>query len=389
VNRLQEWWAAQPMLVEALRRGPAAQRHQRCREHDLRQRLVEFSRWAAQRGWSQLATAALLEVPARTLRHWQLDLRLETGVHALGRPVLRSARAARQSVLEVFQELGAGVGLPTLRSCFPDMARAELADLLRRYRRVLRRRYHETLHVLHWTTPGSVWAMDFTEAPGLIDGQFPYLLAVRDLASGQQLLWQPTLAASAQETISALALLFALYGPPLVLKSDNGSAFLAEATQALLGGAGVIPLYSPPYLPQYNGAIEAGIGSLKTRSERQAARRGHPGAWTLDDVVAAQAEANALARPRGDDRPSPEEAWAARRHLRASTRALFQMTLERLRDEERTKEGLATEGALSAAELRRIDREAIRRALVEHGLLLFSRRRIPLPIRKRKAAKIT
>jgi hypothetical protein len=242
---------------------------------------------------------------------------------------------------------------------------------------------------LHWTTAGSVWAMDFTEAPAPIDGRFPYLLAVRDLASGQQLLWQPTLAASAQETTAALALLFALYGPPLVLKSDNGSAFLAEATQALLGGAGVIPLYSPPYLPRYNGAIEAGIGSLKTRTERQAARHGDPGAWTLDDVAAAQAEANALARPRGDDQPSPEAAWAARRHLRASERALFQVTVERLRDEERTKEGLATEGALSAAQLRRIDREAIRRALVEHGLLLFSRRRIQLPIRKRKAAKIT
>jgi hypothetical protein len=46
-------------------------------------------------------------------------------------------------------------------------------------------------------------------APAPINGRFPYLLAVRDLASGQQLLWQPTLAASAQETTAALALLFA------------------------------------------------------------------------------------------------------------------------------------------------------------------------------------
>jgi transposase InsO family protein len=182
--------------------------------------------------------------------------------------------------------------------------------------------------------------------------------------------------------------LFVVHGAPLVLKSDNGPAFTAEATQALLASAGVIPLLSPPYTPRYNGAIEAGIGSLKTRTERHAARAGHAGDWSSDDVAAAQAEANALSRPHGADQPAPEQIWQARRRLSAVERVLFQATVARLRDQESARVGLATDGSPDTRKARRVERVAIRRALGEHGLLLFSRRRIPLPIRKRKTAII-
>jgi transposase InsO family protein len=303
--------------------------------------------------------------------------------------VLHSPRLLRQEVLELLEELGPGVGLPTLRECFPHLLRAELDDLLRRWRRLWRLRHSAILHVLEWTTPGSVWAMDFAEAPAPIDGAYPYLLAVRDLASCRQLLWLPTPAESAAETVNALASLFVRYGPPLVLKSDNGSAFIAEATQALLASAGVVPLFSPPYTPAYNGSAEAGIGSLKTRTERHAARCGRPGVWTLDDAAAAQAEANALAHRRGERGPTPDAAWSSRPRLTAADRVLFQATLARLRGEERARAGLATDGSPHATAERRAARIAIRRALGEHGYLLFSRRRIPLPIPRRKAARLT
>ncbi len=325
------------------------------------------------------------------------------GRHVLGeRRVLAIAAAAgmsgdpfapeegeRQEVLELLDELGPGVGLPTLRGCFPGLLRAELEDLLRRYRCVWRKRHEAVLHVLEWTVPGGVWAVDFAEAPAAIDGAYPYLLAVRDLASGRQLLWLPTTAQTAAEVVAALAPLFVLHGPPLVLKSDNGSAFIAEATQALLAGAGIIPLFSPAYTPQYNGAVEAGIGSLKTRTERHAARSGHPGVWMADDAAAAQAEANALAHPRGEQGPTPDASWSARRRLTAAERALFLATVARLRDEERARAGLATEGSPHSTAERRAARVAIRRALVEHGYLLFSRRRIPLPIPRRKADRLS
>jgi hypothetical protein len=38
------------------------------------------------------------------------------------------------------------------------LGRNEFDDLVRRYRRVWRLRYQQALHVLTWTTPGTVWA---------------------------------------------------------------------------------------------------------------------------------------------------------------------------------------------------------------------------------------
>ena len=38
----------------------------------------------------------------------------------------------------------------------------------------------------------------------------------------------------------------------------------------------VIVLYSPPYTPRYNGAVETGIGSLKTRAHLSASLRSGP-----------------------------------------------------------------------------------------------------------------
>src|SRR5207245_8901868 len=153
--------------------------------------------------------------------------------------------------------------------------------------------------------------------------------------------------------------------------------------------AEVIALFSPPYTPRYNGAIEAGIGSLKTRTEEHASRHGRAGQWTYDDVQAARLEANATARPRGSLGPSPDQAWTARRSLPVHDRALFGASLQRHRQQARLEQGYPTEEPLAVRDDRAIDRIAIRRALCEHGYLLFSRRRIPLPIRKKKVAEIT
>jgi transposase InsO family protein len=211
------------------------------------------------------------------------------------------------------------------------MARAEVGDVLQRYRRIYRKLHRQALHVLHWQVPGSVWAMDYAEAPSPIDGLYPYFLAVRDLTSGQQLLAQPVAHATADEALLALRSLFTIHGAPLVLKTDNGSPFCAGDTLNLLHHARVIPLFSPPYTLRYNGAIEAGIGSLKTRTDQQAARQGHPGHWTWDNLQAALLQANATARPHGLYGPTPDELWATRSLLSADGPARFHASLNRQR----------------------------------------------------------
>jgi putative transposase len=377
-----------------LNRRGFTQQPQRRREQALRGRIVTLSLGLEEMGYPLAARAQRLRLAPRTLRQWHYDWRRPRPQPLLlGRPVQRAPVAARNAVLEVLNSFGPATGLPTLRDSFPDVRRAELHDLLRRYRRVWRRRHHEAMRILHWQVAGAVWAMDFTQAPAPIDGLYPYVLAVRDLASGCQLLWQPLRAANAEGTVDALAMLCALHGAPLVLKSDNGSTFDAEATLALLYQHGVIPLFSPPYWPRYNGAIEAGIGSLKTRTAQHAARHDRPVHWTCDDVAAAHAEANATARPHGPTGPTPDQAWANRRRLTAADRALFQEAVNRHRAEVRVQQplpfaGPLSEGPLSDQEERAMDRQAIQRALLEHHYLLFSRRRIPLPFRKKKVTYI-
>ncbi|MCW8131347.1 MAG: hypothetical protein KIS92_13445 [Planctomycetota bacterium] len=74
-------------------------------------------------------------------------------------------------------------------------------------------------------------------------------------------------------------------------------------------------LLSPAYYPKYNGGIEAGIGSLKTRIHHEAVRHEHPGEWTCDDVEAGRLQANELARPWGYKAECPLEAWMQRTKL--------------------------------------------------------------------------
>jgi transposase InsO family protein len=435
---------AQPASAAPRRRGSIWQQPRRRLEEQVRQQGVAFRQWVAGYGLSRVESAAWLGIAARTLRDW--EQRLGTAaVSARGRPVLRSELAARGAVLELLQGAGPGVGLAVLVGQFPDVPRAELADLLRRYRRVWVRRHGQLLHVLHWQQPGAVWAIDYARPPLPLEEGYTDLLAVRDLASGMQLLWLPVAEATAATTAAALLSLFVIYGAPLVLKLDNGSPFVAAMTQELLAQWGVIPLYSPPGCPQYNGAIEAGIGALKVRTHYQAVRQGRPGEWTLEDAEAARQQGNALGRPWGSHGPTPAERWARRQRLAAAERAAFAASVGCLEDEAAYASGAAPPGAeptpspepvaaaadgsaavvdpavppaaKALAEWRKADavaaasaapalpsgtdregaeskraaadraarqRQAISRALVAHGYLLLTRRRIPLPIKRRK-----
>ena len=363
----------------AQRRGAFDQQHQRDREDTVRRRAAEVGRRLLEVGWSWPWIADCLRVAGRTLRHWCRNLldRVRPAC-PLGRPAARSSRADRNAVIELLDELGPQVGVPALRECFPAMTRAELEGLLKRYRRLWRERNREPQRVLRWPIPGRVWAIDFAEPPAPIDGRFGHLLAVRDLASGMPLLWRPVEAATATEAAAALAGLFADHGPPLVLKSDNGSHFAGGAVPRLLAAHRVEHLLSPPYWPRYNGAIEAGIHGLKDRTAARAARAGHPVSWTWDDPAGALVEATTLARPQGPAGPSPAAAWAARPPIGSAERDAFAASVR----QQITCDQPVGE-VWSGPE---VARRAIRRALEERGYLQYRRRRILPPITGRNEA---
>jgi len=342
--------------------------------------------------------AARLNLSPRTLRHWLGTFgRTAPGADAgplpsagaaprRGRPLAASTTAAQQAVIAWLDPVGPGVGVPTLRTHFADLARAELEELLRAYRQAWRADPPRLLHVLHWQRPGTVGAVDFAFAPCAIGGRDEYLVAVRDLASGQQLLWQPVAAPTTEVVRAELALLVAVHGAPWVLKMDNGSALVADALRWELDRWEVLPLFAPPRTPAYNGSIEASIGSLKTRTERQAARAGRPGGWTRADVEAARGEAHTTARPRRLHGRTPDQVWDARRPLTTAARTLFQATVDAFRREERVRRGLPAPALLPRRQQAAVDRIALRRALVAHDLLLFRRRRILPRITRPKLA---
>jgi transposase InsO family protein len=350
-----------------------------------------------------------------------------------GRPPKQSAFGDRHEVLEVFHEVGPHVGLPTLRGAFPIMPRGELIDLQAAYRRHYRATHRWSVEELDWSSPGRVWAMDHTEPPAPVDGCYPRILAVRDLASGMQLAWLPVMDEKAEPTEAALRMLFTLHGAPLVLKSDNGSAFISHVLHSLLDRWQVVPLFSPPRMPEYNGACEAGIGAMQVRTFSLAAQAGRCVLWTSEDLEAARQQANTFYRPGSHRGPTRSACWALRLPITPDERAAFALSLARCSQRVRDSltglpaHGNACEAASSAhGNTQMVDacvsedqadrqpvhsdalpladvpgaalhgastealihRRAVRQALVEQGLLSITRRSIPLPIKFFRAAKI-
>jgi transposase InsO family protein len=187
--------------------------------------------------------------------------------------------------------------------------------------------------------------------------------------------------------IAELRWLFTLHGPPLILKTDNGSAFIDAGLRRELRRWGVGQLFSPPRRPQYNGSIEASIGSLKKRTQHQCELPGHPASWTNKAVATAQLDANTTARPKRLKGFTPEQVWESRAELTPDDRVAFRATVEQYRREEQTRRGLLAAEALSMTEQAAVDRVAFRRALVAHELLVFRRRRIPSRITRPKLAE--
>lgn len=376
------------------RRGPEAHQVLRDQERQIRIRVVAFARWA----WTayrrtRAQAAQMLGMRAATLMRWEEEWNADRlRAAARGRPAQRADMLTQLEVHWTLRDLGPGVGLPTLREIFPHAARAELREILKDYREAHMRQGKVT-QVLAWKRPGAVWAMDYTKPPKPIDGIYGKVLVVRDLASGYQMLAQPVEEECAQATADALKALFGQWGVPLVVKSDNGSPFTADEVTMLLARQTVWHLLSPKAMPQYNGAAEAGIGSIKTRAEHEAARHGRPGEWTCDDVEAARMMANETARPRGESGPTPEALWQKRRRVTDEHRKQFGAEVRRKTRElleevhkERNETSASRPQPSAAASVNRI---AVSQALEELGYLEVGRRRIPLPIFRRNRAKIT
>jgi transposase InsO family protein len=390
MSRLERILQAPLKGPDRRRRGLKRQRRARDAERTARLSTVAFARWLCRRGSTRRVVAGRLSMSASALSRWLRrwgENRME--LCPRGRPPEDVDRDTRAGILSVFSLMGSHATLTALRDRFPSVARGALENLLERCRRVYRRRSRWLLHTLRWTRPGTVWAMDFTEAPEPIDGSYRYLLLIRDLPSGRQLLALPCDSQSSEVVIASLKTLFRWCGLPLILKMDNGSAFVAEEVKAFLTRHRVLPLYSPPGTPAYNGSVEAGIGSLEVRAFYESARHDRPGQWTSDDIAVARLQANATVRRFGPNSPTPDQAWNARTPITDLDSHLFRQAYDRERQRACAERAHAPDEPESHWLRASIDRVALSRALIQRGLLFIRSRRVTPPITLRSASRIS
>lgn len=314
-----------------------------------------------------------------TLAFWEKREREEgSPLQALGRKPTRGSGSERNQVVACLRN-EPHLALAVLQARFNNLARREVAEIRERYLR----HFHDVVFTLEWLRPGRVWAIDYSNPPQAIDGVYTKLLMIRDLASGYQLLALPCEGESAEATRAALRQLIAEVGAPLALKLDNGSPLRAELVVRMLEEAGVEILPSPPYTPQYNGSVEAGNGSIKTRARHEAARHGRA-EWICEDVEAALAQANHAPRRGG----TAIELWESRTPITVNERSVFRETIAAKRSAKMALRDPA-EGDITQDEIDQVTREVIGRALVELGYLLIRRRTIPLAKKRRSAPIIS
>ena len=278
------------------------------------------------------------------------------------------------------------MGSPSLRAAFPTMPRCELLELQHVWRQRYRATHRMVMPRLAWHQPGSVWAMDHTHPPEPVDGVYPSILCVRDLASGMQLAWQPVPDETAATTIRIVESLFTAHGPPLVVKSDNGPAFKDHDFIKLLKRHRVVPLRSPPRTPRYNGSCEATNGHGKIRTQHFAQRHCH-GHWTSTAVEAARQQANELLRPQGYLAPTPSQRWAAHMPITEEQRDTLAQTIAAKNPQ--VQQLTSPQKLPTLNQQCRFFRAAVRLALLDLGLLTITTRSITPPFILKKRAKIS
>jgi transposase InsO family protein len=351
--------------------------------------VVAFAHWAAPQGFGRAHAADRLGVRLSTLARWDRQWnKTRMILTPLGRPQRILNPLEHLEVIQHVEALGPATGLSPLRAMFPHVTRSSLRDVQMQFRRQWRDEHSIETEELVWTTPGTVWAGDFTDPPAPIDGCFRHILTTRDLPSHMNILAMPTPTEDAHVACAAAESLFFAHGPPLVYKLDNGSAFISQVFRALLEKFGVILLLSPPRLPRYNGSAEAGNGSLKTCTHYKAVANGRAGRPTSDDVAEAQGQLNSTSRPWGPSRPTPIETWQSRTPITLAQRDDFRHCVSDSRHAVLRELGV-TEDELKPKTRPIVDRAAVRRALETLGYLTVRRRRITPPLNSQTRDRIS
>lgn len=229
--------------------------------------VTTLTRLKRQVRWPYQRLSKSVGVPYGNFRRWKH--RLASGQPALLKPGPKKVAALDLDELrgdlcrlEHGSERSRGTG-ELYRQCQSQISRRDLEVLTETVRREILQHHQAELRHLTWHVPGSVWSLDNAELARFDDHQL-HLHQVQDLASRYK--FTPLVAEQVLGDTVALHLeqLFEQYGPPLVLKRDNGSNLNHQAVDEVLRCYLVVPLNSPPHYPPYNGGMEHAVREVKT-----------------------------------------------------------------------------------------------------------------------------
>ncbi len=350
-------------------------------KHAVRLQAVQSIAAAADKQQALASAAAAAGVTVTCVRRWCARHRAGTlRPQALGRKPKPVARERRQGVIAALLKLGPMAGVNAIRALFRDVPYRQIAHMKRRLRRVVRRRRGWRLRRLEWLRSGAAWAMDFTKPKGTLPLGARRAFMLRDLGSRCRLASVLCSGERASVATAVLSMAFAIYGPPLALKSDLGPAFRAHETQALLQAHQVAWLPSPPYTPSYNGAIERSLGFDKQRAAHFAELAGRAGRLEQEDFDHALVLANTTLRPWGANGPTPADRFAEREAISAPERGAFQRTWREHEQTALMTRSGETRTILTPMERCAIRRKALQKALCELAYLRIRIGRISTPI---------
>ena len=132
----------------------------------------------------------------------------------------------------------------------------------------VRKKQHKKRHpgrdcpLLSAQYPGHVWSYDFV-MDSTADGKRLKLLTVIDEFSKQAFPIECRRSMASGDVVRVLRNLFAIYGQPEWIRSDNGSEFIAEAVQKVLREKGIKTQFIEPGKPWQNGYNESFNGILR------------------------------------------------------------------------------------------------------------------------------
>ncbi|PIO53906.1 integrase core domain protein, partial [Teladorsagia circumcincta] len=134
-----------------------------------------------------------------------------------------------------------------------------------------------------WSTPTGVWQRIHVDFAGPVCGLF-YMVVVDAFSKWPEIIEMTSISAS--QTVKELKKMFARYGIPQTIVSDNGTQFTSEQFKMMCEEGGITHVRTAPYHPQSNGQAERFVDTLK-RGIKKLKREEKPSEETLNVILQA------------------------------------------------------------------------------------------------------